>query len=97
MSDVMKYLLMALVPIGLILFSMFAFWVVLPVVIIGIAARLLYLKLFRKEKTTVHMATFSLGWGNNASFGKEINANQEYTTVIDADNMDREYQIPKMK
>lgn len=101
MPDILKYLLMAIVPIGLIILAMFAFWFVLPVVIIGIAVRMIYVKFFLKKRPAFRTYTFSQSWPKDASFDRERNMvnirEQEFTTVIDADDLDREYQIPKMK
>ncbi|UWG96073.1 hypothetical protein LPY66_14295 [Dehalobacter sp. DCM] len=96
MSDILRYLLMALVPISLVLLAIFAFWIALPVIILGVAARIIYLRFFRRGKDPAHTHTVGTNWHNSNVFGGK-KSDQEYTTVIDADNMEREYRIPKMK
>ncbi|RJE49023.1 MULTISPECIES: hypothetical protein [unclassified Dehalobacter] len=93
MPDLLKYLLYSIFAFGMICLAVIASWFFFLILAIGIAASVINQKFFGKKKTTTPEAnTFSQGTWN-----KTTNSNQhEYMTVIDADNTENEYRIPKI-
>ena len=98
MPEALRYLIYAIMSIGLFFLAIAFFWVFLIIIGVIIVGRLIYMKLFNKGSgsVTVYSYTFKGRPGNPS--GPTINADeQEYTTVIDADDMDKEYKVPKLK
>lgn len=86
----------------MLVLAVMAFWVFLIILGIVIIARLIYSKLFRKGKGsfTIHTYTIRPDRHSNNPYHQSINPetrDQEYTTVIDAEDQDKEYKIPKIK
>jgi len=98
MPNILRYVLWTVLSIGMIFIAISALWFFVIIVGIVIIARLIYLKLFNKQGTfKIHTFTIKNGPPNNYSqTGPKAN-DQEYTTVIDADDMEKEYKIPKIK
>jgi len=82
--------------LGIIFMGMMALGVFLLIIGAGIAARMIYLKLVNKRIAT-HSCRTGHDAKRNVSRNKNTNRNRAYTTVIDADNPDKEYQIPTFK
>lgn len=87
--------------------AIMAFWVFLVIIGVLIVGRIIYMKLFNKGTITIRRYTVGHtppgGYtaqsrphpnNGNQSYGPN---NSEYTTVIDADDPDQEYKIPKIK
>jgi hypothetical protein len=92
MPDLLKYLLYSIFAFGMICLAVMASWFFLLILAIGIAARVINQKFFGKKKTTPEANTFS-----QRTWNKTTNTNQpEYMTVIDSDNTEKEYRIPKI-
>lgn len=103
MINTLKYILWTILSLGMIFLAIMAFWVFLVILGIILIARFLYLKLFNKERKgtfTIHTYTVRSTPRNNAPPSQEFYSEargQKYTTVIDADDTEKEYQIPKIK
>ncbi len=103
MPNTLRYILWTIFSLGMLVIAVMAFWVFLIILGVIIIARLIYFKLFKKGTKgafTVHTYTMRPGSKNNFHYNQDSNAkskDQEYTTVIDADDMDKEYKIPKIK
>lgn len=100
MPDSIRYFLWIILSLGLLILGVMAFWVFLIILGIIIIGKIIYLKLFNKGSITYY--TFSTrreDRPNPNPFDPDSTAKneneQKYTTVIDADNPDKEYKIPK--
>lgn len=104
MSNVLRYILWSVFSLGMIVIAVMAFWVFLIIIGVIIIARFIYFKLFSKEPPgpkgtfTIHTYSMSSGQRNNVPPNQEPQSrDQEFTTVIDADDMNKEYKVPKIK
>ncbi|HHV63908.1 MAG TPA: hypothetical protein GXX46_02345 [Peptococcaceae bacterium] len=102
MSNAVRLLLWTAISIGIVTLAILAFWLLLLVVGVAVLGRLIYLKFFPNRRNTsagtftVH--TFTIGPRVHRNNASDIdNRNEPYTTVIDADDPDKEYRIPKIK
>jgi len=93
MPDLLKFLLYSIFAFGIILLAAIVSWVFLLLLGIGISTRVIYQKFFsKKKKTTLGANAFRQGtWNKTAN-----DSQREYMTVIDADNTENEYRIPKI-
>ena len=77
------------------------FWVFLIILGVFIVGRLIYMKLFNKKSATFYSYTVYNGKTvKNLSHSPDSDnpySEQEFTTVIDADDMEKEYKVPKIK
>ncbi|NLP44284.1 MAG: DUF4834 family protein [Peptococcaceae bacterium] len=96
MPNMIRNILWLLVSLGLIFIAFTFFWVFLLLIGIGLIARIAYLKLFKKDPFKIHTYTIRFGSTNQRPDSPYSNSN-EYTTVLDADDMTKEYKIPKIK
>lgn len=101
MTNTVRYLLWTLFSLAMIIIAVMFFWFFLIILGVAVIARIIYLKLFRKEPANTGTITFytfhSEGPGGSEDNQSYRSQDQEYTTVIDADDMDKEYKIPKIK
>lgn len=102
MPNALRVILWSVFSLGMLVLAVMAFWVFLIILGIVIIARLIYSKLFQKGKGsfTIHTYTIRPDRHSNNSYHQDIHQesrDQEYTTVIDAENQDREYKISKIK
>jgi len=96
MPTTLKYLLWSILSTGLIFVAIMAFWVFLIVIGLIIIGRLIYLNFFNKgTRYSGRIFTYTIKKDPVARGSEQ--KNEEYTTVIDADNMEKEYKIPKIK
>ncbi|NLO96541.1 MAG: hypothetical protein GX091_00430 [Peptococcaceae bacterium] len=95
MPEVIKILLWLAVMMGLFFVFKIFFLFILPILLLLYAVYALYQKyLYRGPKRMGNK--FDIFWSNfHRSYGSG-STSQQYTTVIDADNMEREYKIPKI-
>ncbi|NLI90704.1 MAG: hypothetical protein GX434_00470 [Peptococcaceae bacterium] len=84
MSNTIRVLLWTILSLGMIFIAMMAFWAFLLILGVFIAARMIYLKLSKKNNVKMYTR-------------RRTDQNQNYTTVIDADDPEKEYHIPKIK
>ena len=100
-SNSLRVLLWSVFSLGMLFLAVMAFWVFLIVLGAIIIVRFLYAKLFHKPSgITIRTFTIRPGPENPHAPNREAqpgSGNQEYTTVINADNPDQEYKIPKIK
>jgi cell division protein FtsW (lipid II flippase) len=100
-SNLIRIILWTAISLGMIVLAIMAFWIVLVVIGVVILGRLIYLKFFPGRQNsshgtfTIHTYTIRPGARNNE--GNTYYQNQRYTTVIDADDPEKEYRIPKIK
>lgn len=97
MSNSLRVLLWTILTLGVIFIAVTAFWVFLLISGGVIAARFLYQKLLNKGTVTIRSYRMNYGSSKNAGQAEKNGREQTYTTVIDADDPDQEYQIPKFK
>lgn len=99
MPNALRVLLWSVLSLGMLFLAIMAFWVFLIIIGIVILARILYLKLFRKGKGTVTIHTYRMNYPPSEQPAQPGNGSQDqtYTTVIDADDLDKEYKIPRIK
>lgn len=100
MPDVLRYFIWSILSIGMLILAVAFFWVFLIVLAIIITLRIIYMKLFKKD-SGIRIYTFSTKnkpHQDTDPFGQKDNrqGDSEYTTVIDADDMEKEYKIPKL-
>lgn len=83
----------------MIFIAIMFFWVFLVILGIGIIGRLIYMKLFNKSpKSSVTFYSYTMHNGKASNnYDTNPNNNQDFTTVIDADDQEKEYKIPKLK
>lgn len=103
MSNTLRYILWSIFSLGMLVLAVMAFWIFLIILGVIIIARLIYFKIFKKENKgafTIHTYTVRPGPQDDYRYNQDRNPkseDQEYTTVIDADDLDKEYKIPKIK
>lgn len=99
MSNSIRYILWTILSLGMIFIAIMFFWVFLVILGIIIMGRLIYMKLFNKTpKNSVTFYSYTMHNGkpsNDQNF--HPNVEQDFTTVIDADDQEKEYKIPKLK
>jgi len=95
MPAMLKYFIWAVVACGLIFIAISAFWFLLIIFGLILLCRFVALKLFRKGGTSDRDRVF--GPISNVFVYRFREKSSEYTTVIDADDMEKEYKIPKIK
>ena len=101
MSNAIRYLLWMILSIGMFFLAIMFFWVFLIILAVFIIGRLIYMKLFNKNAVTFYSYTMYNGKTvKNLSHNPDLDnpdLEQEFTTVIDADDMEKEYKVPKIK
>lgn len=103
LSNAIRYIIWTILSIGMVVIAIMFFWVFLIILGIVIIARLIYMRLFNKNpKNAVTFYSYTMYNGkpvNNQNIDHNINSNedQDFTTVIDADDQEKEYKIPKLK
>jgi len=103
LSNAIRYILLTILSAGMIFIAIMFFWVFLVILGVIIFGRLIYMKLFNKnpgKSMTFYSYTMYNGKPpNNQKINPNINPNEEqdFTTVIDADDQEKEYKIPKLK
>lgn len=101
MSNPIRMILWSVLSLGMLFLAIMAFWVFLILFAVIIIARLIYAKVFRKSSgLTIQTYTFRSGPKSNNTpnpGAQGIPKDGGYTTVIDADDLDKEYKIPKIK
>lgn len=101
MSNAIRYILLTILSLGMIFVAIMFFWVFLIILGIGIIGRLIYMKLFNKNpRSSVTFYSYTMHNGkpsNNLNPNLNPNEEQDFTTVIDADDQEKEYKIPKLK
>jgi hypothetical protein len=97
--NILRVLVWSILSLGMLFLAVMFFWVFLIVIGVFVIARIIYLKLFNKDsKGTVTMRTYKVNFGpRQAPDNHQANQDHPYTTVIDADDPDQEYKIPKLK
>jgi len=94
--NTLRVVLWSILSLGMLFLAIMAFWVFLVIIGVVILARILYLKLFKKGTVTIH--TYRMNYPPSGQPSQPGNENQDaYTTVIDADDPDKEYKIPRIK
>jgi len=96
MPNMLRNILWLLISLVLIFVAFTFFWLFLLLVGIGLIARLAYLKLFKKEPFKIHTYSIRFGSSQHRPYNSRDNTN-DYITVIDADDMTKEYKIPRIK
>ncbi len=99
MSNAIRYILWTILSLGMIFIAIMFFWVFLVILGIGIIGRLIYMKLFNKNpKSSVTFYSYTMHNGKPSNnYDTTPNDDQNFTTVIDADDQEKEYKIPKLK
>lgn len=98
MPEAIRYLLYTILSVGLFFLAIMFFWVFLIIIGVLIVGRLIYTRLFNKRPGSVTFYSYTFKGKQGDSSGSLINIDEkEYTTVIDADDMDKEYKVPKIK
>lgn len=101
MSNPLRIILWSVFSLGMLFLAIIAFWVFLLIVGVIIIARFISAKLFNKPSgMTIRTYTKRPGARNMnpPNPGEEPpQGNGQYTTVIDGDDPDKEYKIPKVK
>jgi predicted membrane protein len=95
LPSVMRVLLWIVFFMGLFLIAKVFFLFFLPILLLVLVANLIYRKYIHKGPRPTGS---SFNFFSNRVYPRySSKANkQEYTTVIDADNMEKEYKIPKI-
>ncbi len=102
MTNAIRYLLMTVLSIGMVIIAVMFFWVFLLILGVLIIGRMIYMKLFNKSnKNAVTFYSYTMYNGRTETkhhtHPNEQKSESEFTTVIDADDMEKEYKIPKLK
>lgn len=102
MSNTIRYLLFTILSIGMVFIAVMFFWVFLIIISILIIGRMIYMKLFNKNNhnvVTFYSYTMHNGrpQNNQNTHSNDQKSESGFTTVIDADDMEKEYKIPKLK
>jgi len=99
MPNMLRNIVLLLISLGLLFVAFTFFWFFLLLIAIGLVARVAYLKLFKKEPFKFHTYTVRFGSQKHGPYSSDGNPNEynEYITVIDADDMTKEYRVPRIK
>lgn len=101
MPNALRVILWSILSLGLLFLAVMAFWVFLIIIGVVIVARLIYVKLFHKGTPnrgfTIRTYTMKTTPTGSDQPKEDSNGNENYTTVIDAEDPDKEYRIPRIK
>jgi len=97
MPNAIRVILWTILSLGMLFIAIMAFWVFLLIIGVVLVARLIYFKLFNKGTVTIHRYQVNVRPSNPTPSDNKTDQNSPYTTVIDADDLDKEYQIPRIK
>ncbi|MFA6809331.1 MAG: hypothetical protein WCR27_10115 [Eubacteriales bacterium] len=95
MPNVVKYFIYSILTIGFAILAIMGIWIFLLVIFAAIIIRFIYAKIFNKEPFKFYTYKQN-GHHTNLNNDQNDNKDNKYTTVIDADDMDKEYKIPKL-
>jgi len=98
MTNAIRYFLWTVFSLAMIVIAVMFFWFFLIILGVVIIARIIYFKLFRKEPANTGTFTFyTFNSKDSGSTSGNHSKDQDFTTVIDADDMEKEYKIPRIK
>lgn len=101
MFQIVRYLLLTLFSIGMVFLALSTFWIFFVFFGMALLAYWLYLKIFHPGKATIRSYTIQVkrphSYATDTKTDEPAYATSSYTTVIDAEDPEKEYQIPRIK